>query len=106
MNSASVRRANGLTAKLQRDSRIIYEVLNQVRIMLENRRKRGSRVVLQKSSVVQSDTPISPTITPRPADQNASQVKPGSVVPAVSPKAESKPIAQEQPAPVDDDCPF
>lgn len=58
-------------------------------------------------------TPISPTITPRPVDQSAPQVKPEGINSAPIPKAEPivspKPVAQAAPetaTPVDDDCPF
>lgn len=110
MNSASVRKANGLTAKLQRDSRIIYEVLNQVRIMLENRRKRGSKPHLAGNHGVATrdskPTPISPTITPRSVDQNASQVKPERVKSVVAPVVAPIQPASKPQNDTDDDCPF
>ena len=82
LRSASVRSENTLAIKIQRDSRVVIEVLKQVRDLLE-RRKRGQKPHLagipDKPSRDYMVTPIGSakkaTIQAGVSDQNASEVK-------------------------------
>ena len=75
--SASVRAQRMLAEKIERESRVAIDVLRQVRSLFESR-KRGSRVVLQKSgrrkTVVKN--PPDSTVNPSPTVRPVSRPKP------------------------------